>query len=73
MSGIEHELVTVVGTYMPSDLDGTIENTHISVGCNQGQLASNGLRRDGVIVEIEAHIDGFVGAYGFDSIGGEGM
>jgi len=73
MRGIEHELVAVVGTYMPSDLDGAIENTHAGIGCNQRQLASNGLRRDGVIVEIEPHIDGFVGAHGFDSIGGEGM
>ncbi len=58
---------------MPSDLDGAIENTHAGIGCHQGQLAANGLRRDGVIVEIEAHIDGFVGAHGFDSISGERM
>src|SRR5713226_70430 len=73
MSGIEHELVAIVGAYMASDLDGTVENTHAGIGCNQGQLASNRLRRDGVIVEIEANIDGLVGANGLDSIGGERM
>jgi hypothetical protein len=73
MRGIENELVAIISTDMASDLDGPIENTHAGVGCHQGQLASHGLRRDGVIVEIEAHIDGFVGAHGFDAIGGERM
>ena len=31
------------------------------------------MRRDGVVVEIEANIDGLVGAHGLDSISGERM
>src|ERR1700735_3210567 len=52
MSGIEHEVVAIIGTYMAGDLDKTIENTHAGIGCHQGQLAPNGLRRDGVIVKV---------------------
>src|SRR6266403_1452912 len=73
MRGIEHQLVAVIGTYMAGDLDGTIENTQAGIGCNQDQLASDRLRRDGIIVEVEANIDGLVGAHGLDSIGGERM
>src|SRR5664279_678585 len=71
MSGIEHQLVAIVGTYVAGNLDGTIENTHAGIGCNQGQLASKRWRRDGVIVEIKANINGLVGAHDLDSIGWE--
>src|SRR5438128_411248 len=73
MSGIEHQLVAIVGAYMASDLDGTIENTHAGIGSNQGQLPPDRLRRDGIIVEIEANIDGLMGAHGLDSIGRKRM
>ena len=73
MRGIEHELVAIIGAYMAGDLEGAIENAHTDIGGDQGQLASNRFRRDGVIVEIEAHIDGLARAHGLDPVGGERM
>ena len=37
------------------------------------QRPADGFRRDGVIVEIEAHVDGFVRTHGLDAVGGERM
>ena len=71
MRGIEHELVAVVAACMPRDLERAIENPYGDIGGHQGQLATDRFRRDGVIVEIEANIDGLARAYGLDPVGGE--
>ena len=73
MRGIEHQLVAVIGARMAGDLDGAIENAHAWYRRPPGQLASDRFRRDGVIVEIEAHIDGLVRAHRLDPVGGERM
>src|ERR1700689_4878482 len=73
MSGIEHQLVAIIGTYVAGDLAGTIENAHAGIGRDQGQLAPYRLRRNRVIIEVEANIDGLGGVHGLDSIGGERM
>ena len=72
MRGIEHQLVAVVGAAMAGDLGSAIENAHGGVGGDQGQRAADGFRRDGVIVEIEAHIDGLARAHGLDRSVGKG-
>ena len=73
MSVIEHELMAVISAPMTGDLDWAIENAHACIGSHQGQLASDRFRRDGVIVEIEADIDGLARAHGLDPVGGERM
>src|SRR5712692_5106452 len=73
MRGIEYELVAVVAACMPRDLERAIENPYGDIGGHQGQLATDRFRRDGVIVEIEANIDGLARAYGLDPVAGEGV
>ena len=73
MSGIEHQLVAIIGARMAGDLERAIENAHGGIGGHQGQRTADRFRRDGVIVEIEAHIDGLVRTHGLDPVGGEGM
>ena len=73
MDGIEHELVAIIGACMAGDLDGAIENAHAGIGSHQRQLPADGFRRDGVVVEIEANIDGLVRTHRLDPVGGERM
>ena len=73
MNRIEYKLVPVLGAHMLGNLERAVENAHSDIGSGQGQLASDGFRRNGVVVEIEANIDGFPRAYGLDSIGCERM
>ena len=54
-------------------IHGAIEDPHQGVGSHQCQEAPDGFRRNGVIVEIEADIDGLVRTHSFDSVGGERM
>ena len=51
-------MVTVVGTPMASDFRNAVQNADLGIGGNQCELAANGFGRNGVVVEIEADIDG---------------
>src|SRR5439155_1183895 len=73
MRRIEHGLVAVITADMTSDLDRSIQNAHAGIGSQQGQLPADRLRRNGIVVEIEAHIDGLAGTHRLDAIGGERM
>src|SRR5580700_11187945 len=73
MRWVEHELMAIVSAIMQGDLECAIENAYGDIGSNQGELPPHRFRRDGVIVEIEAHVDGFARAYGLDPVGGEGV
>src|SRR5450631_4357850 len=71
VSRIQHWLVTIVTAAMAGDLGGAIQNPHQRVGGHQRQLSAHSLGRDGVVVEIEANIDGLGGAYRDDQIRAE--
>ena len=58
MLRIEHNLMAVVATAMAGDLLASVQDANHSVGCDEGKLTPYRVRRDGVIVEVEAHIDG---------------
>ena len=73
MRGIEHELVAVKRAPMAGQFHRTIENAHGSSGGQQGELSADGLRRNGVIIEVKADIDGFMSAHGLDAVGGKGV
>src|ERR1700683_233598 len=71
MRWIEHGLVSVITADMTSDLDRAIQNAHAGRGSQQRQLPADRFRRNGIVVEIEAHIDGLTGTHRLDAIGGE--
>ena len=56
---------------MPGDFERAVENSYGDIGGDQSQLASDCFRRDRVIVEIEANIDGLARSYGLDPVGRE--
>ena len=58
MSRIQHQLMTVVSALMAGDLRSAFEDSHAGIGGDQRQLTADRFRRDRVIVEIEADIDG---------------
>ena len=58
---------------MAGDLGGAIQDAYVRVGGHQGQRPAHGLGRDGIVVEIETHVDGLAGAHRLDPIGVEGM
>ena len=58
---------------MPGDLGGAVQDAYVGVGGHQGQRPTHGLGRDGIVVEIEMHVDGLAGAHGLHPIGVEGM
>src|SRR5450759_5559047 len=73
MGGIEHELVAIIGACMASDLDGAIDDAYASIGGQQSQVPADRFRRDGIVVEIEANVDGLVRTHRFDPVSGERM
>ena len=42
---------------MAGDLGGAVEDADIGVGGDQGQRPAHGLGRDGIVIEIEMHVD----------------
>ena len=48
---------------MAGDLGGAVQDAHLRVGGHQGQRPAHGLGRDGIVVEIETHVDGLAGAH----------
>ena len=58
---------------MAGNLQRAIQDAHCRVGGHQGERAIDGFRRNRVIVEIEANIDGLVRAHGLDPVRAEGM
>src|ERR1700733_12092882 len=69
MRRIEHWLTAVIGALMTGNLHRAIEDAHQSVGSRQSQRAPDGFRRNGVIVKVEAYINGLVRAHGLDAVG----
>ena len=58
---------------VPRNLGGAIQDADVRVGGDQGQRTPHGLRRDGIFVEIEVHVDGFTGLHRHNPIGVERM
>ena len=54
---------------MSGDLGGAVQNADVGVGGYQGQRPAHGLGWDGIVVEIEMHVDGLTGAHRLDPIG----
>ena len=73
MRRIERQLVAIIRAMVPGDLEGAIENPYRDIAGHYSQWPSDRLRRDRVIVEIEANIDGLVRAHGLDPVGGESV
>lgn len=59
MRGIKHELTAIVGARVTRNLVGAIQNAHECIGGGQSQLPPHGFGRDGILIQIEADIDGF--------------
>ena len=58
---------------MPGDLGDAVQDADVGVGGHQGQGPAHGLGRDGIVVEIEMHVDGLAGAHLLHPIGVEGV
>src|SRR4051794_12483126 len=58
---------------MAGDLGRAIENTDIDVRSRQHERAPNSLWRNGIVVEVEVHVDGLAGSHGHNQIRGKGM
>jgi hypothetical protein len=58
---------------MPRDLGGSVQDTDVGIGGHQGQRPAHSLRRYGIVVEIETHVDGLARAHLLDPIGVEGV
>ena len=48
---------------MAGDLGGAVQDADVGVGGHQGQRPAHGFGRDGIVVEIEMHVDGLAGAH----------
>src|SRR6266545_1349219 len=70
---IQNLLLPVIGAMMPGDLGGAVEDAYVRIRSHQGERPTYRLGRDGIVVEIEMHVDGLAGAYRLHPIGGEGM
>ena len=73
MAGIENLPLAIVGARMSGDLACAIQQPDRHIGSHQGERPAHGLRRDRVVVEIEADVDRLAGADAFDAIGIEAM
>src|SRR5688572_15437558 len=60
--------MAIVGTPMPGDFLRTIEDAHRRLRGDQHKRTTNSVRWNGVIVQIEAHIDGLTGLDGENQI-----
>jgi hypothetical protein len=58
MRGIQNHLPAIPAAPVVCDLDSTIENANGRIGSGQCQWPAHCLRWNGVVVEIETHIDG---------------
>jgi hypothetical protein len=61
MRRVRDHALPVVRAAVIGDLRRTIQNAHVRIGGRQGQGPPHGLRRDGIVVEIETHVDGLAG------------
>ena len=73
VSGIVDPLTAIVAAAVVGDLDTSSEQAHGGWRGQQGQAAADRLGRDGVVVQIEAHVDGLAGADGEPLLGVEGV
>ena len=58
---------------MAGDLGGAVEDADIGVGGHQGQRPAHRFGRDGIVIEIEMHVDRLARADLFCPIGVEGV
>ena len=63
MRRVQDGLLPVIGAMMAGDLGGAVEDADIGVGGHQGQRPAHRLGRDGIVVEIEMHVDGLARAH----------
>ena len=73
MRRVQDRLLPVIGAMMSGDLSGAVQDAYIGVGSQQGQRPTHGLGRNGIVVEIEMHVDGLTGAHRLHPIGVAGM
>ena len=64
MRGVFDVLVAVVGAAMGSDFGHPVEQANGGGGSHQGQSAAQGGRWYGIIVEVKADAEGFIGVDG---------
>ena len=48
---------------MSGDLGGAVEDAYVRIGGHQGERPTYSFGRDGIVVEIEMHVDGLTGAH----------
>ena len=53
-------LMPVIGAAVGSDFGGAVEQAHVGGRCDQGQGATEGAGRHGIIVEVKADPEGFI-------------
>jgi len=71
MGRVEHLLMAIIGAPMTGDLDGAVQDWNQRVGSHQGQRTVDGIRRNGIIIEIEPDIDVLSRPDRFDAAGGK--
>ena len=69
MRGIQHRLLPVIAAPVACDFYGAIQDANLGVGSDQGQRKAHGFWRDGVVIEIEADINGLCRVHIHDAIG----
>ena len=67
------EFMPVIGAGVGSDFGGAVEQAHTGGRSHQGQRPAQGLGRDGIVVEVEADAEGFIGTDGSGQVTGERM
>src|SRR5262249_2956164 len=73
MHGVQHLLLPVIAARMTRQFDGAIQDAERGVGGHQGERTADRFRRDGVIIEVEAHVDRLAGTDRLDAVGVEQM
>ena len=58
MRRVQDYLLPIIGAMMAGDLGGAVQDAYIGVGGQQGQRPTYGLGRNGIVIEIEMHVDG---------------
>jgi hypothetical protein len=65
--------VAVVAAAVAGDFSHAVEQAHGGVRCRHDESSADQVGGDGVIVEVEADVDGLARAYGDEEVGFEGV
>src|SRR5215831_2566488 len=71
VSGVFDELMPVIGAEVRSDFGGAVEQSDGGGRGHEGQRPVAGLRGDGVVIQVEADAEGFVGVHRLHQVAGE--